>query len=142
AGWETLADGNGTTFDSTTPVTLDITVYAQWTVDPTYTITFNSQGGSTVLPLTNITSGSIITLPTPPILAGHTFAGWWTSAIGGTEFTATTQVTSDTTLYAHWSVDSGKSINGDAPGKGSNAPGQQKPFNPDSQAPNNAGKKK
>ena len=39
-------------------------------------------------------------------------------------------------------VSSGKAINSNAPGKGSDAPGQQKPFNPNSQASENAGKKK
>ena len=35
---------------------------------------------------------------------GHTFAGWYTQAIGGTQVTSTTQVTnaSDHTLYSQW----------------------------------------
>jgi uncharacterized repeat protein (TIGR02543 family) len=31
AGWNTAAEGNGNTFDATTAVTADLTVYAQWT---------------------------------------------------------------------------------------------------------------
>jgi uncharacterized repeat protein (TIGR02543 family) len=37
-GWNTQTDGNGTSFTTTTTVTANITVYAQWTLFPTYSI--------------------------------------------------------------------------------------------------------
>lgn len=41
------------------------------------------------------------TLPVPT-RSGYTFAGWWTSASGGTEVLASTIVTNNVTYYAHW----------------------------------------
>ena len=43
--------------------------------------------------------------PFNPVRKGYKFAGWWTEAVGGTEVTPSTGVTSDRphTLYAHWS---------------------------------------
>ena len=44
------------------------------------------------------------TLPIPS-LTGYTFAGWFTSAIGGTQVFDTTKIgTSNVIIYAHWTV--------------------------------------
>jgi uncharacterized repeat protein (TIGR02543 family) len=70
----------------------------------TYTVTFNSQGGTAVASV-NVTSGSTITLPANPTRTGYTFAGWFTTANDdGTAFTATTQVTANITVYAKWTA--------------------------------------
>lgn len=49
-GWNTLDNGSGTAFTASTPVTADITVYAQWTaITPTtYTLTVGSTAGGSV----------------------------------------------------------------------------------------------
>jgi uncharacterized repeat protein (TIGR02543 family) len=48
---------------------------------------------------------TIASLPTAPARNGYTFAGWWTAENGGgTEFTATTAVTANITVYAKWSL--------------------------------------
>jgi uncharacterized repeat protein (TIGR02543 family) len=109
-GWNTETDGSGDWFTASTPVTDDITVYAQWrqqSADGELIVTFNKNGGDTeadpalievVPPAT-----TIVTLPTPPTRTGYTFAGWNTEADGsGDEFTATTTVTTDVTVYAQW----------------------------------------
>ena len=49
ASWKTAADGTGTTFDATTPVIADITVYAQWTID-TNTITASAGANGSISP--------------------------------------------------------------------------------------------
>jgi uncharacterized repeat protein (TIGR02543 family) len=98
-GWRTAASG-GDAFTSSTKVTANITVYAQWMC----TVTFDKNGGDTeadpaiktiVLPATTVG-----TLPTPPARAGCTFTGWRTA--GGMEFTASTTVTASITVYAQW----------------------------------------
>lgn len=102
--WNTQADGNGTTFNASTAVTADITVYAKWTIN-TYTVTFNSNGGSAVSPITGVPYNTTITLPTAPTKTGYTFSGWYTD--DGTflnQFTASTPVTSDVTVYAKWVI--------------------------------------
>jgi uncharacterized repeat protein (TIGR02543 family) len=41
----------------------------------------------------------------PPTRAGHTFAGWFTQAVGGTKFAADTRMPDqDVTLFARWSA--------------------------------------
>ena len=69
----------------------------------TYTVTFNSKGGSAVTASTGITPGSTITLPTPPTKADNTFAGWYMDDnTFSNEFTASTPVTINITIYAKW----------------------------------------
>ena len=69
---------------------------------PTYTVTFNANGGS-VSPASaeTGTDGKLASLPTP-IRARYTFDGWFTASSGGTEVTADTVFSGDTTIYAQW----------------------------------------
>ncbi len=78
--WNTAQNGSGTTYapGSSYTVNSGALLYAQWS-NPTYG-----------------------TLPTPT-KAGYTFDGWYTSASGGSKITGSTTVTSNTTIYAHWS---------------------------------------
>ena len=46
-------------------------------------------------------NGTITSLPTPT-RTDYSFNGWWTSSSGGTQFTTSTKVTSNKTVYAHW----------------------------------------
>ena len=52
----------------------DVTYYAIYKVKQ-YTITFNTDGGSAVAPITQ-DYGTAITAPTAPTKTGHSFAGW------------------------------------------------------------------
>ncbi|MDD6527412.1 MAG: InlB B-repeat-containing protein [Oscillospiraceae bacterium] len=73
-------------------------------VKPSYTITFNANGGSCSTSNKTVKYGSTYgTLPTPT-RAGYTFDGWYTAATGGTKITSSTKVTAtgNQTLYAHW----------------------------------------
>lgn len=105
AGWNTAANGGGTAFTASTPVTANITVYAQWTAN-IYTVTFNKNGGDIEASPTTKTvtypATTIDALPTPPTRAGYTFQRWTTTATGGNWFTATTTVTASITVYAQW----------------------------------------
>jgi uncharacterized repeat protein (TIGR02543 family) len=107
AGWWTAPDGKGTEFTATTPVTSDITVYAKWATY-SYTVSFDLRGATSPesIPPIKIESPAYETgtLQTP-LRTSYYFAGWWTETNGGgTEFTATTPVTSDITVYAKWSA--------------------------------------
>lgn len=107
-GWYTASSG-GTlvTASSTVSITSDQTLYAHWTANPkTYTITFNANGGSVSTSNKEVTYGSTYgTLPTPT-RTGYTFDGWYTVSSGGTLVTAssTVSITSNQTLYAHWTL--------------------------------------
>ena len=94
-------------YDFNTPVTGDLTLYAKWTANQ-YTVSFNSNGGDDTPDSITVTyGGTYAGLPTSAgTKTGHTFAGWYTSATGGTEVNSSTvvKITSDQTLYAHWTA--------------------------------------
>ena len=64
-------------WDRAIPATMpaeNMTIKANWTVNQ-YTITFDTDGGSTVAPITQ-DYGTAITAPEAPTKIGYTFAGW------------------------------------------------------------------
>lgn len=83
----------------------------------TYTVTFDSQGGSPVASITGVASGSTIAEPSAPAWPNHTFFGWYkeTSCVNAWDF-GTDTVIGNITLYAKWTYNSGR----DSSGGGSN----------------------
>ena len=71
-GWN-KADGTAWDYASD-KVTDNITLYAKWTAN-TYTITFDTAGGSEIAPITQ-DYGTNITAPADPTREGYTFIGW------------------------------------------------------------------
>ena len=69
----------------------------------TFTVTFNSMGGSSVTSQ-NVPEDGNATEPTAPTRSGYTFAGWYTdqNCTDGNEYNFSTPVTGDLTLYAKW----------------------------------------
>ena len=91
-------------WDKTGEGTTTITYTAKWTAIPaTYTVTFDSQGGSAVNDQT-VTEGQTITEPAAPTRDGYTFAGWFTESSGGSQWNFSTAVTKNMTLYAQWTA--------------------------------------
>ncbi len=95
-------------FDNDT-ITSNITLYAKWIpVKNKYTVTFDTNGGTTVNPILNVEYGSTITAPTEPTKAEdenytYTFAGWYKDSGLQTSFDFTNDtITGATTLYAKW----------------------------------------
>ena len=103
-GWYT-SSGGGSKVTSSTKVTStsNHTLYAHWSADPV-TVSFDSQGGSSVSPK-KVTYGGTYGSLTTPTRDGYTFDGWYTAADGGSAVSSSTKVTktSSHTLYAHWS---------------------------------------
>jgi uncharacterized repeat protein (TIGR02543 family) len=83
-------------------VTTNITLYAKWNIN-SYTVTFNSQGGTSVTSKTTNYNTTIIS-PTAPTKTGYIFGGWYkeSSCMNAWSF-STDVVTTNTTLYAKWS---------------------------------------
>jgi len=67
-----------------------------------YTVTFNSQGGSTVS-AQGVTFGGMATAPSAPTWGGYIFGGWYTALTGGSKYSFSSAVTGNLTLYARWS---------------------------------------
>lgn len=72
-----------------------------------YAIGMDAQGGicSTVVTYTNL-SGKLESTLEQPTMTGYTFDGWYTEPIGGTKVTIATVFKEDSTIYAHWVVNS------------------------------------
>ncbi len=89
-------------------ITSATTLYAKWTENVNqYTVTFNSNGGTSVSPV-QVNYGGKVTQPTAPTkaedsTAKYTFAGWYKDAALTQAFNFTSDtITSATTLYAKW----------------------------------------
>ncbi len=104
-GWYTAASGGS--LYSTVSVTAARTFYAQFNAS-SYMVTWNANGGTPASSTTSQTYGATLTLPTAPTRTGYTFAGWYTSASGGTQVTSSTTYNKagTTTYYAHWTAKS------------------------------------
>ena len=66
--------------------------------DQTFTVSFDTQGGSTV-PAQTVSYGGKVTEPVAPTKTDYSFTGWYN---GDTQWDFDTPVTSDLTLYAKW----------------------------------------
>ncbi|MDA8175330.1 MAG: InlB B-repeat-containing protein [Nitrospiraceae bacterium] len=114
SGWNTNADGSGIAYaagQTFTMGTADVTLYAEWTSNPTYTITYNGNGntgGSAPVDQNQYQQGQTVTVLGPGNLSngGETFAGWNTQPDGngaplqpGQQFQ---MGSSNVTLYAKW----------------------------------------
>ncbi|MDR1867736.1 MAG: InlB B-repeat-containing protein [Treponema sp.] len=69
----------------------------------TFTVAFNSNGGSSVASKTGVASGATIQAPTAPTKGTDTFGGWYKESTLTTPWNfATDTVTANITLYAKW----------------------------------------
>jgi len=103
-GW--YSDSNFTNYVSEITIGSigNLTLYAKWNIN-SYTLSFNSNGGS---PVTAITQdyATTVSKPTDPTKVGYTFAGWYSDSNLSTAYTFTTMPAEDITLYAKWNINS------------------------------------
>jgi uncharacterized repeat protein (TIGR02543 family) len=78
----------------------DLTLYARWNINQ-YTITFQSNGGSTVNSITK-DFGASITSPTTPTRQGHTFTGWFIDTELTNRYSFVTMPSNNLQLFAGW----------------------------------------
>ena len=81
------------------------TLYAHFTAK-VLTVTLNARGGVVAKPTVQVTYAKTYSPILTPTRAGYTFNGWFTKASGGTKVKSSTKVTitSNQTLYAHWTA--------------------------------------
>ena len=92
-GWN-KADGTAWDYASD-KVTDNRTLYAKWAAN-TYTITFDTAGGSEIAPITQ-DYGTVITAPEAPTREGYTFIGW-------DKEIPTTMPAENMTVTAQWKI--------------------------------------
>ena len=72
---------------------------------PSYTVGYDANGGTlTDAASAFVEEGALAAQPSVPTRTGYSFAGWWTAASGGTQWTFATPVAAARTLYAHWTA--------------------------------------
>ena len=100
-GWfdNEKCEGNPYTFDKMPSSNLKL--YAKWSA-PSYTVSFDTDGGSSVDSQTVEKYKTASAPSTNPTKAGYVFDGWYTTADGNDFFEWNTQIEADTTVYAHW----------------------------------------
>ncbi len=98
-GWSTTATGEAV--NTVIIGTENITLYAAWTLLPTFTVTYDLDGATTgsISPATYDT-GTTVTVPAQGELlkTGYTFSGW----LIDTEETTSFDITEDVTLSVNW----------------------------------------
>ena len=80
-----------------------ITLYAHYSVNQ-YTISFESNGGTSVSAITQNYATSV-TAPEAPSKNGYTFAGWYSNASLTSKYTFSTMPADNITLYAKWNLE-------------------------------------
>lgn len=70
---------------------------------PSYTVTFESNGGSDVAAQT-VKQNNVASAPVAPTKDNYTFVGWYTDIELTTAYVFSTPVTGDITLYAKWNL--------------------------------------
>ncbi|MHB9294042.1 hypothetical protein Holit_03168 [Hollandina sp. SP2] len=105
-GWNTQADGSGTSYANSQNVTnlsaddgAAVILYVQWVVG----ITFDSHGGSEVEAIT-ANEGTQVPRPGNPARVGYTFKGWYNAETGGAPYTWPYTLTVNVTMHAQWTA--------------------------------------
>ena len=106
SGWNTLANGSGTTYTAGATFSMPasaVTLYARWL--PTTTITFDVSGGTPAISPITQEEGTPVTAPADPTKAGYTFQGWVPSV-------PATMPVDDMTCVAQWQLNCVNPANG------------------------------
>lgn len=101
-GWYTDANcTNENAYDFNTPVNTDITLYAKWLAK--YTVSFDTDGGSTVESQTVITGNKATKPAVNPTKKGYNFKGWYKDSTHSNKFDFENDtITDNTTIYARF----------------------------------------
>jgi hypothetical protein len=114
-GWNTLSDGSGTTYTASQTFAMgsaDVMLYARWTQDPTFNVTYHGNGntgGSNPIDTVHYAPGQMVAVLGNTgnlIRSGSAFVGWNTLANGtGTSYNAGgtfAMGSANVNLYAEW----------------------------------------
>ena len=125
-GWNTASNGEGTSFDATTAVTANITVYAQWTIN-SYTLTYTAGSNGTITGISpqTVNHGSDGSQVTAVPDSGYHFTSWSdgvltasrtdTNVTGNISVTASFEADAPSTYTLTYTAGEGGSITGTSP---------------------------
>jgi uncharacterized repeat protein (TIGR02543 family) len=130
-GWSASVGGTYNAGGSFTMPAANVVLTAQWTLDETFTVTYNGNGntgGSVPVDPAAYLSGATATVlgPNGLVRDGYKFAGWSTAAKGsGTNYSEgqSFTITANTTLYAQWTTDTKVVAGEGTPGSASGTDG-------------------
>ncbi len=100
-GWYTQATG-GTKLNLKNMPEEELTVYAQWQKNPDRTLSFDTNGGNDITPVTKSWGLLIDTDEPTPIRNGYEFLGWYSDAALTKQFIFIYMPEENTTVYAKW----------------------------------------
>jgi uncharacterized repeat protein (TIGR02543 family) len=105
-GWSDGGSGSYTAGSTVTMSTSNITLTAQWTLNPTHTVTYSLNGGDSSLPTqAAVAEGLTFTTASTPTKTGYDFVKWRNQL--GTDFSAGVSYTmgaGNVTLTAQWTA--------------------------------------
>ncbi|WP_052059842.1 InlB B-repeat-containing protein [Lysinibacillus fusiformis] len=99
-GWYTDV-GRTQAYDFTSVITEATTIYAKWNAQ-TYTVSFNTDGGSAVSNQSVAHGGKARMPEIEPTKAGYTFEGWYTDVTHTDIYDFNKEIAANTTIYAKW----------------------------------------
>ena len=97
-GW--YADGE--LYTSTTAITKDVVLKAEWSFNETYKITYNTNGKGENIPADFVKLGTLPQIPTAPQVEGYVFAGWYLDEALTERYYFDYALDADTTLHANF----------------------------------------
>jgi chitinase len=109
-GWTLVDSIEALVIDEPFQIDSSITLYAKWSVNQ-YTISFNTDGGSSIEPITH-DYGTTVTQPTNPTKEGFIFVGWYIDDEFTTLYEFSTIPSNDLTIYAKWEAEDWTDIEG------------------------------
>ena len=102
-GWYANAACTGTTFDFSTALNDNTTLYAKWTARENI-IAFNLGGKGTAISNQTVTTGNVVTEPDVQFDGEEGIEGWYTDSGLTQKYDFTTPVDHQMTLYAKWAA--------------------------------------
>lgn len=110
-------------------------IYKEVSSDTTHTVKYETNGGTSVSPVT-VAHNEVISEPAAPTREGYTFEGWYTDINLTEEYDFNSKVTSSFTLYAKWtklsSLSEPTETDNNSSGSGSSSSGSKSPHTGDS----------
>ena len=103
-GWYDSSDYTTKVDLSTKTFSSNIILYAKYVEDIRYTVTFETNGGSSI-DSQSILNGCLASEPKAPVKLGYVFCGWYSTSELINKYDFNSTISTNITLYAKWTED-------------------------------------